>query len=74
MLALTSYQGLVDTFSFSKLAEGCRDLVPLLWSTREMYRIVLLAEKLVSNFWQPTAEEGLRLPTKYQAMEELPLF
>jgi hypothetical protein len=39
-----------------------------------MDRIVLLAERLVSNFKKLLADEGLRRPIDYQAMENLPLF
>ena len=72
--SMTTYQGFVDTFNFPKLPEGYRDLVPMLWSAREMDQIVVLAETLANNFWQQLADEGLRLPTDYHKMEELPLF
>jgi len=69
----STYQGFVETFDFTKLPKGYRDLIPALWSAREMNQIVSLAEKLVNNFWQLLADEDLKLPIDYQAIEDLPL-
>ena len=41
------YQGFVDAFSFPRLPEGYQELVPVLWSAREVDEIVPLAEALV---------------------------
>jgi hypothetical protein len=66
------YQGLADAFSFSKLPKGYRDLVPVLWSARDVNEIVPLAETLVRNFWQLLADEGVAV-RNYQAVEDMPL-
>jgi len=66
------YQGLLDAFSFPKLPEGYRDLVPTLWSARDVDAIVPLAETLVRNFWQLLADEGIEIKN-YHAVEDLPL-
>jgi len=66
------YQGFVDAFSFPKLPEGYRDLVPALWNARDMDEIVPLARTLVNNFWQLLADEGIRVPD-YQNVNDLPL-
>jgi hypothetical protein len=66
------YQGLADAFSFPKLPKGCRDLVPALWSARDVDEIVPLAETLVRNFWQLLADEGIEVKN-YQAVEDMPL-
>jgi hypothetical protein len=41
--------------------------------TQDMDDIVRMAEKLVNNFWQLLADEGVTLPADYQAVEDLPL-
>jgi kanamycin nucleotidyltransferase len=66
------YQGLADAFGFPKLPKGYRDLVPALWSAREIDEIVPLAEMLVHNFWQLLADEGIEVKN-YQAVDDLPL-
>lgn len=66
------YQGLVDAFSFPRLPEGYQELVPVLWSAREVDEIVPLAETLVRNFWQLLADEGIEVKN-YQAVEDMPL-
>ncbi|MBL7184006.1 MAG: hypothetical protein ISS50_06115 [Anaerolineae bacterium] len=66
------YQGLVDAFSFPKLPEGYQDLVPTLWSARDVDEIVPLAETLVRNFWQLLADEGIEVKN-YRAVEDLSL-
>lgn len=66
------YQGLVDAFSFPKLPEGYQDLVSALWSAREIDEIVLLAERLVGNFWRLLADEGIKV-ADYQSVDDLPL-
>jgi hypothetical protein len=66
------YQGLLDAFSFPRLPEGYQELVPILWSAREVDEIVPLAETLVRNFWQLLADEGVAV-RNYQAVEDMPL-
>ena len=66
------YQGLADAFSFPKLPEGYQELVPVLWSAREVDEIVPLAETLVHNFWQLLADEGIEVKN-YHSAEDLPL-
>ena len=66
------YQGLLDTFSFPKLPKGYQELVPVLWSAREVEEIVPLAETLVRSFWQLLADEGIEVKN-YQAVEDMPL-
>ena len=65
-------QGLLDAFSFPKLPKGYQELVPVLWSAREVDEIVPLAETLVRNFWQLLAGEGIEVKN-YQAVEDMPL-
>lgn len=67
------YQGFVDTFDFPKVPEGYTTLVPALWFARDIDEIVPLAEQLAGNFWQFLADEGLRLPTSYQTVDDVPL-
>lgn|SRR5215208_733679 len=55
--SMTSYQGFVNTFGFPKLPEGYRDLITGLWSMSEVDQIVLLVERLVSNFWELLTDE-----------------
>lgn len=66
------YQGFVDAFSFPKLPEGYQELVPALWSARDIDEIVPLAETLVRNFWKLLANEGVKV-TNYQSLNDLPL-
>jgi len=66
------YQGLVDAFDFPKLPERYQELVPALWSARDVEKIVALAETLVHNFWRLLAEEGIKA-RDYQHVSELPL-
>ena len=66
------YQGLLDAFSFPKLPAGYQDLVPALWSARDVDEIVSLAETLVRNFWQLLADEDIGVK-EYYAVEDLPL-
>jgi hypothetical protein len=66
------YQGLLDAFSFPKLPKGYQELVPVLWSARDVDEIVPLAEMLVRNFWQLLADEGIEVKN-YQAVEDMPL-
>ncbi len=66
------YQGLLDAFSFPKLPKGYQELVPVLWSAREVDEIVPLAKTLVRNFWQLLADEGIEVKN-YRAVEDLPL-
>jgi kanamycin nucleotidyltransferase len=68
-----TYRGIVDTFSFPKLPEGYREIVPVLWSARNLDEIVPLAETLVRNFWQFLANEGVRSPVDYQRVDDIPL-
>ena len=66
------YQGLVDTFAFAKLPRGYRDLVPALWSARDVEEIVPLAKELVDNYWQLLADEGIQA-RDYHTLDEVPL-
>jgi len=66
------YQGLVDAFSFPRLPEGYQDLVPALWSARDIGEIVPLAERLVHSFWRLLVDEGIHVEN-YQAVDTLPL-
>ena len=64
------YQGFVDAFSFPKLPEGYKDLVPALWSAKNIDDIVPLSKTLVCNFWQLLTDEGVKV-TNYQTVDDL---
>jgi hypothetical protein len=66
------YQGFVDAFDFPRLPQRYRDLVPALWSARDIEEIVPLAEELVCNYWQLLADEGIEVKD-YQSLDEVPL-
>ena len=66
------YQGFVDAFSFPKLPEGYQNLVPALWSAKDIDDIVPLSKTLVRNFWQLLTDEGVKV-VNYQSVDDLPL-
>jgi hypothetical protein len=66
------YEGLVETFDFPLLPEGYGELVPALWSAREIGEIVPLERRLVDGFRHLPARKGITL-RDYGSVEELPL-
>jgi hypothetical protein len=68
-----NYLGLIDSFSFPKLPERYTDIVPRITSSHDLNEIASLAETLVLNFRRLLDKEGIRLPTVYQTLNDLPI-
>jgi hypothetical protein len=71
--ANVNYLGLTDAFSFPKLPEGYTAIVPKITSSHDIEEIASLAETLVLNFWRLLDDEGIRRPTVYQTLNDLPI-
>ena len=53
------YQGLVDTFKFSKLPKRYKEIVPLLWRTKDIDEAIILVMELKENFQKLLKREGI---------------
>jgi hypothetical protein len=66
------FQGLTDSFRFTKLPADYDVLVPALYSAREPGEIITLADQLAENFWTLMDREGLT-PQSYEEVAEIPV-
>jgi hypothetical protein len=64
------YRGFVDAFSFPKLPERYKELVPALWSSRDIDEIVPLADELVGSYFRLLEREGIEVKD-HQAPNEM---
>lgn len=66
------FQGLQDSFGFSRLPESYREIIPTLYDSNDPEQTVELADRLVANYWSLLAREGLQI-NNYRKLEEIPL-
>lgn len=66
------YEGLVDSFSFPKSPAEFPELIAGLWKAKTTDEIVGLARRLVANFKQLLADEGIR-PLALENIDRFPL-
>ena len=66
------YPGLEQSFEFPKLPVGYREIVPVLYETRDPGQTVELADRLVDCYWDLLRRQGVRV-RNYQNLGELPI-
>jgi len=66
------YQGLIDTFKFSKLPQRYKELVPLLWHVQDIDTAIVLVMELTENFQQLLKEQGIKC-TEFEKDFEVPV-
>ncbi len=64
------YQGLADTFRFSKLPRGYQDDVEMLYRSRDPESALVVADRLVQNYRRLLSEEQLTVEN-FQSVEEI---
>ena len=66
------YNGVEETFSFPKLPDGYRELVPDLWQGGDPEKLIPIAEKLYDNLLLLLKKEKIKIKN-YASVNELPI-
>lgn len=66
------YQGLADTFRFSRLPQGYQEDVEALYRSHDPQAALPVADRLVQSYRQLLSEEGLAVKD-YRSVEEIPV-